>query len=196
VEWFDETCGQLLAHLDEQGLAENTIVVYVTDNGWITNPETGRYAAKSKQSQYDGGLRTPIMVRWPGKVTPQKSPHLASSLDLMPTLLAAVGLQPTPQMPGLNLLDEKAVAARKALYGECFTHNFVDMENPASSLKWRWVIEGDWKLIVPSKRNQPDDVVELYDLGKDASEEKNLASAEKVQVERLTKLLDTWWPAR
>jgi len=114
----------------------------------------------------------------------------------MPTLLAAVGLQPTPQMPGLNLLDEKAVAARKALYGECFTHNFVDMENPASSLKWRWVIEGDWKLIVPSKRNQPDDVVELYDLGKDASEEKNLASAEKVRVERLTKLLDTWWPAR
>jgi len=129
-------------------------------------------------------------------VTPQKSPHLATSLDLMPTLLAAVGLQPTPQMPGLNLLDEKAVAARKALYGECFTHNFVDMENPASSLKWRWVIEGDWKLIVPSKRNQPDDVVELYDLGKDASEEKNLASAEKVRVERLTKLLDTWWPAR
>ncbi len=196
VEWFDETCGQLLAHLDEQGLAENTIVVYVTDNGWITNPETGRYAAKSKQSQYDGGLRTPIMVRWPGKVTPQKSPHLASSLDLMPTLLAAVGLKPTPQMPGLNLLDEKAVAARKALYGECFTHNFADMENPASSLKWRWVIEGDWKLIVPSKRNQPDDVVELYDLGKDASEEKNLASAEQVRVERLTKLLDTWWPAR
>ena len=66
----------------------------------------------------------------------------------------------------LNLLDEKAVAARKALYGECFTHNFADMENPASSLKWRWVIEGDWKLIVPSKRNQPDDVVELYDLAR------------------------------
>ncbi|MEN9574923.1 MAG: hypothetical protein RL514_2778 [Verrucomicrobiota bacterium] len=196
VEWFDETCGQLLAHLDEQGLAENTIVVYVTDNGWITNPETGRYAEKSKQSQYDGGLRTPIMVRWLGKVTPQKSPHLASSLDLMPTLLVAAGLKPTPQMPGLNLLDDKAVAARKSLYGECFTHNFVDMQNPAASLKWRWVIEGDTKLIVPSKRNQPDDVVELYDLAKDPHEEKNLASADQPKVERLTKLLDAWWSAK
>ncbi|PAW81990.1 MAG: sulfatase [Pedosphaera sp. Tous-C6FEB] len=196
VEWFDETCGQLLAHLDEQKLTENTIVVYVTDNGWITNPNTGRYAEKSKQSQYDGGLRTPIMVRWPGKVTPQKSPHLASSLDLMPTLLHAAGLKPTAQMPGLNLLDAKAVAARKSLFGECFTHNFVDMQNPASSLKWRWVIEGDWKLIVPEKRNQPDDVVELYDLSKDAHETKNLAAAESARVEQLTRTLNAWWPAK
>ncbi len=196
VEWFDETCGQLLGHLDEQKLAENTVVVYVTDNGWITNPATGRYAEKSKQSQYDGGLRTPIMVRWPGKLKPQKSPHLASSLDLMPTLLYAAGLQPPPQTPGLNLLDEKAVAARKTIFGECFTHNFVDMQNPASSLKWRWMIEGDWKLILPEKRNQPNDVVELYDLGKDPHEEKNLASANKARVDHLTKLLDAWWPAK
>lgn len=196
VDWFDETCGALLAHLDEQKLADNTIVVYVTDNGWITNPNSGRYAQKSKQSQYDGGLRTPIMVRWPGKVKPQRSPHLASSLDLMPTLLAAVGLKATPQMPGLNLLDEKAVAARKAIYGECFTHNFVDMQDPASSLKWRWIIEGDWKLIVPEKRNQPDDVVELYDLGKDPHEVSNLAEANGARVAQLTKLLDGWWPAK
>ncbi|MBM3831076.1 MAG: sulfatase [Verrucomicrobia bacterium] len=196
VDWFDETCGALLAHLDEQKLADNTIVVYVTDNGWITNPNSGRYAQKSKQSQYDGGLRTPIMVRWPGKVKPQRSPHLASSLDLMPTLLAAVGLKATPQMPGLNLLDEKAVAARKAIYGECFTHNFVDMQDPASSLKWRWIIEGDWKLIVPEKRNQPDDVVELYDLGKDPHEVSNLAGANGARVAQLTKLLDGWWPAK
>lgn len=196
VDWFDETCGQLLEHLDEQKLADNTIVVYVTDNGWITNPATGRYAEKSKQSQYDGGLRTPIMVRWPGKVKPQMSPHLATSLDLMPTLLVAAGLKPTPQMPGLNLLDEPAVAARKAVYGECFTHNFVDMQNPASSLKWRWMIEGDWKLIVPEKRNQPNDVVELYDLGKDPHEEKNLALTESGKVDSLTKALDAWWPAK
>lgn len=196
VEWFDETCGELLAHLDAQKLTENTIVVYVTDNGWITNPDTGRYAAKSKQSQYDGGLRTPIMVRWPGKVTPQRSPHLASSLDLAPTLLLAAGMKPSAQMPGLNLLDAAAVAARKTLYGECFTHNFVDIQNPASSLKWRWVIEGDWKLIVPEKRNQPEDVVELYQLGADPHEEKNVAAAELARVVELTKRLDAWWPAK
>ena len=89
VEWFDETVGDLLKHLDEQKLSENTIVIFVTDNGWITDPKTGSYAPKSKQSQYDGGVRTPIMVRWPGHVKPQRSDALASSLDIAPTLLAA-----------------------------------------------------------------------------------------------------------
>ena len=195
-EWFDETCGELLKHLDEQGVADNTIVLYVSDNGWIQNPEAPRYAAKSKQSQYDGGLRSPIMVRWPAQVKPQKSPALAQSIDFLPTVLKAVGIAAPAGLPGLNLLDEKAVAARTTLYGECFTHNYVDLQNPAASLKWRWVIEGDTKLIVPNKQNQPDDVVELYDLSKDPHEEKNLAALNKTKVERMTKLLDAWWPAK
>ena len=196
VEWFDETCGELLKHLDDQGVADNTIVLYLTDNGWIQNPDAPRYAPKSKQSQYDGGLRTPIMVRWPAKVKPQKSPELAMSIDLLPTVLKAVGIAAPAGLPGLNLLDAQAVAARKAIYGECFTHNYVDMQNPASSLKWRWVIEGDTKLIVPDKRNQPDDVVELYQLSQDPHEEKNLASTDPAKVATLTKLLDAWWPAK
>src|SRR5262249_28380009 len=65
VEWFDETCGQLLDHLDKQGQAENTIVLYLADNGWIQDPDAPRFAPKSKQSPYDGGVRTPLMVRWP-----------------------------------------------------------------------------------------------------------------------------------
>src|SRR5205823_9058028 len=55
VEWFDETCGQLLDHLDQHDLAKNTLVFYVSDNGWIQDPQAARYAAKSKQSPYDGG---------------------------------------------------------------------------------------------------------------------------------------------
>ena len=72
-----ETCGDLLGYLDREGLAENTIVVYVADNGWIQNVDAPRYAPKSKQSQYDGGLRTPIMIRWPGHVAPTMSDELA-----------------------------------------------------------------------------------------------------------------------
>jgi uncharacterized sulfatase len=193
VEWFDETCGTLLKHLDDKGLRENTIVVYVSDNGWITNPKTGRYADKSKQSQYDGGLRSPIMLRWPAKVQPKMSDDLASSLDFAPTILKAAGLEPTPDMPGVNLLDDTAVTARKTLYGECFTHNFVDLQVPASSLKWRWIIDGHSKLIVPNKANQPDDVIELYDLKADPTEEKNLASEQATKVTELTAKLDAWW---
>jgi hypothetical protein len=68
---FDETCGELLNYLDREGLANDTLVLYLADNGWITDPKTGRYAAKSKQSPYDGGLRTPIMVRWKGRLAPK-----------------------------------------------------------------------------------------------------------------------------
>lgn len=193
VEWFDETCGQLLDHLDERGLAENTIVVYVTDNGWIQDPNAPRYAPRSKQSQYDTGLRTPIMIRWPGKISPQKSPSLAMSIDLAPTLLKAVGLEPTKGMQGIDLLDAEAVARRKQIYGECFTHNAVDIDVPATSLRWRWMIDGDTKLIVPHRANEPAAEVELYDLAEDPFEQDNLAAKEPERVAELTKRLDAWW---
>ena len=195
VEWFDETIGQLLEHLDKQGLAQNTLVAYVTDNGWITNPQTGRYAAKSKQSPYDGGLRTPILLRWPGVVQPAKSTALASSLDLAPTLLTAAGILPTRQMPGINLLDAKAVAARKSIFGECFTHNAVDLHKPAANLRWRWIIEGDWKLILPAPQNETG-APELYHLSDDPHETKNLAATQSQRVTTLRTALDAWWPGR
>jgi uncharacterized sulfatase len=193
VEWFDETIGELLGYLDKNGLTENTIVIFLADNGWIQNPQGAGYAPKSKQSPYDGGLRTPIMIRWPERVKPRKSESLAMSIDLMPTLLTAAGLKPTREMQGLNLLDEKAVRSRKAIYGECFTHTAVDLDRPSANLRWRWVREGDWKLMVPASQNEPNAKAELYNVAKDPIEENNLASSEKAKVERLTKLLDRWW---
>ena len=169
-EWFDETCGQLLGHLDEKGLAENTIVVFLADNGWIQDPDADRFAPRSKQSPYDGGLRTPIIVRWPGKVRPGVSDRPVLSIDLAPTILAAVGLEPTPAMQGVDLRDEAAVEGRTAIFGEVFTHDAVDLHRPASSLRYRWVVEGDWKLILPDPRNAPDGKVELFDLAHDPSE--------------------------
>ena len=193
VEWFDETCGQLLDHLDREELAENTLVLYVTDNGWIQDPNAPRFAPKSKQSPYDGGLRTPIMVRWPGRVAPGESDRPALSIDLAPTVLAAVGLKPTPQMQGVNLLDEQAVRGRDTIFGACFTHNAVDLNDPASSLRWRWVIQGDWKLIVPSPQNEPAGKPELYDLANDPHETRDRATAEPGRVERMRQKVDGWW---
>src|SRR5439155_297663 len=174
VEWFDETCGQLLDHLDKQGLAENTIVLYLADNGWIQDPDAARYAPKSKQSPYDGGLRTPLMIRWPGRVKPRMSDDLALSIDFVPTLMAALGQKPAADLPGVNLLDDDAVRRRPAIFGECFTHNAVDLNDPAKNLRWRWVIEGRWKLIAPADAAQKS---ELYDLIADAHETTDRAAA-------------------
>ncbi|MGL6094259.1 MAG: sulfatase-like hydrolase/transferase, partial [Fimbriiglobus sp.] len=124
-EWFDETVGDVLAALDTRGMRENTIVVYLHDNGWIQDPEKPAFAAKSKRSPYDGGIRTPILVRWPGKVSPGRSDALTSSIDVAPTVLAAVGLKPTADMPGVNLLDADAVRKRPAVFGEIFEHNAI-----------------------------------------------------------------------
>lgn len=192
-EWCDETCGQLLDFLDDRKLRDNTIVVFVVDNGWIQDPNAQKYAPKSKQSQYDGGLRSPIMVRYPGHVAPRMSDALASSIDIAPTLLKACGLPKDQAMQGVDLLDDKAVAARKQLFGEVFTHNAVDVDEPASSVRFRWTRSGDWKLIVPTTSNEPGAEVELYDLAADPTETKNLAAAEPKRVAELSQQLDAWW---
>ncbi len=192
-EWFDETCGRLFDFLDQRQLRENTIVIYLADNGWIQNPGADAYAPRSKQSPYDGGLRTPIVIRWPERVKPRQSDRLASSIDLVPTVLAAVGVSPTAAMPGINLLDDAAVASRRVIFGEIFTHDAVDIHRPASSLRYRWCIEGDWKLIAPDPRNEPEATVELYNLKADPSETRNLASLDSSRVVQLGRLIDAWW---
>ena len=191
-EWFDETCGQLLAFLEREGLAENTIITYLSDNGWIQDPESKKFAPRSKQSPYDGGLRTPIMVRWPGRIQPQMSDVPVSSLDLFPTLLTACGVKSPEGLPGIDLTDDKAVAERKTLFGECFTHNLVDLDRPAASLRWRWVIEDGWKLIVPAKPNESGEL-ELYRVSVDEGEVKDLAGEQPERVAELLRRLDDWW---
>ena len=192
-EFFDETCGQLLDHLEQQKLADNTIVIYVTDNGWIQAPDKPQYAPKSKQSQYDGGLRTPILIRWPNKVAPKSIDTPISSLDILPTVLDAVGMKRPADLPGLNLLDEMAVAKRDTIFGECFTHDSRDLQDPSASLRWRWLVRGNWKLIIPAKQNEPDGVVELYDLTSDPQETKNLAESQSDRIAALRQSLDDWW---
>jgi arylsulfatase A-like enzyme len=195
IEWFDETVGELLGHLDRKGVAGETLVVYLCDNGWLQDPDSPNYAPRSKRSPYDGGVRTPILVRWPSKVKPRTAEELASSIDLAPTILTAAGLKPTAAMPGVNLLDTDAVKARKAVFGEIFEHNAVDIHQPAANLQYRWVIEGDWKLIVPAAR-MADGRVELFDLKRDSEEKVNRAEGERETVTRLQALLDTWWAGK
>ncbi|MCB1129105.1 MAG: sulfatase-like hydrolase/transferase, partial [Verrucomicrobiae bacterium] len=172
--------------------------------GWIQHPDAARYREDSKRSQYDAGLRTPILVRWPGHITPRTVDVPVSSIDLAPTILTACDLKPTPAMSGVNLLDEAAVRARKAIFGACFLHNAVDLDVPQRNLTYRWCIEDRWKLIRPdpvnvttaNKRGLAPDSVELYDLIADPHEERNLAGNERGRVEAMTGLLNRWWPGR
>ncbi|MSU23955.1 MAG: sulfatase [Opitutus sp.] len=195
VEWFDRTCGELLGYLDKKGLRENTIVLYTTDNGWIQNPEVAnRFAPRSKLTPYEGGHRTPIMISWPGRVAPRMDrDHLASNIDLWPTLAALLKTPLPKSLPGLDLTDAKAVAARTTIHGEQYAHNIADVGAPTRSLEHRWIIHGWSKLIVPDARNVPNGKPELFDLQSDPWEKSDLAAKQPERVRELRKKLDTWW---
>ena len=193
-EWFDETCGQLLDFLDERKLTDNTVVVFVVDNGWVQDPnQKGKFDPRSKRSQYDAGLRTPVMVAWPGRVKAGRYEDLVTSLDVPSTILAACGVQPPPTMRGTSLLDAaagKAALARDAVFGEIFTHDAAELDKPVLSMTHRWTRVGDLKLIQPQAGQGE---VELYDLKADPTEQRNLAAERGNDVQRLRGRIEQWW---
>jgi uncharacterized sulfatase len=195
VEWFDQTCGELLAYLDEKQLRDNTIVLYTTDNGWIQDPGNANGCMpRSKLSPHEGGIRTPIMISWPGRIAPGTDrDHLATNLDLWPTLAALLEIPAPTGLPGINLTDSAAVAKRDAIFGEHYAHDIADVDAPTSSLRNRWIIDGWWKLIVPDPRHLPARQAELYDLRQDPWERRDLASAEAGRLAELRRKLDAWW---
>lgn len=215
-DWFDETCGQLLDKLDDAGVSENTMIVYVTDNGWIQRtPDVAvakgwkpSFAPKSKQSPNEGGTRTPIMVAWPKKLKPQDRPEIVSSIDLVPTILNAAGAPVPEGLPGIDLLPvslDKKPLGRKHLFGESFAHDIADIDNPEASLLFRWVIEDRWKLLLSydgktnryaAVQHRDDMRPQLFDLIADPHETKNLAADNPAVVARLAKALEDWYPVK
>jgi len=207
-DWFDETCGQLIGHLEKKKVRDNTLIVYVTDNGWIQNPERNGYAPRSKQTPYEGGIRTPIMFSWPKTLQPTERSELVSSIDLVPTMLAAAGARIPDDLPGLNLLPnlkQKTKIDRDTIFGESFAHDIADIENPEASLLFRWCISGKWKLLLtydgevnryktthPRTEKRP----QLFDLLSDPAEKKNLASQNPEVVTRLAKKIGDWYPVK
>ena len=207
--WFDETCGQLIKVLEDRKLRDDTIIVYVTDNGWIQNPKRNGYAPRSKQTPYEGGIRTPIMFSWPnGDLKNGKRKDVISSIDLFPTVLAATGARVPEGLPGLNLMDslkEEKPVKRKGIFGETFAHDVTDVENPEASLVFRWTIEGKWKLLLtydgevnryksthPRTEKRP----QLFNLLKDPKEEKNLAEHNPEVGASLAAKIEKWWPVK
>lgn len=220
-EFFDETCGQLLDHLDEKKLTDNTLVVYVTDNGWIQHTPDMKlgqdwkhgFAPRSKQTVYEGGIRTPIMYSWPGRIQPGDRSELATSLDIASTVMAAVSpsekaaVASMPETPaaGRNLfplLTNNTPLDRPYLCGESFAHDISDLDRHETSLQYRWCIEGQWKLILSypcepdrysfvHQANDPNP--QLFDVASDPTEQNNLAAQHPEIVQKLAEHLQTEW---
>ena len=205
-EWFDETCGQLLDYIDKKGQSDNTLVIYVTDNGWIQNPAKNGYAPRSKQTPYEGGIRTPIMFKWPGQLKPGERSELVSSIDIYPTILAVAGCEIPADLPGLDLsgaMQSEAKLERDQIFGEGFAHDIADIERPEATLLYRWTIKGKWKLLLtydgevnryktthPRSEKGP----QLFDLLADPTEETNVAQKYREVVSELASDIAAWYP--
>ncbi len=163
-------------------------------------------APRSKQTPYEGGIRTPILFSWPKSIKPAKRTELVSSIDIVPTILAAAGSRIPKDLPGLNLLsnlqqDQKI--ERQAIFGESFAHDIADIDNPQKSLLFRWCIEGRWKLLLtydgevnryksthPRTEKRP----QLFDLREDPHEKSNVAADHPEVVSQLAKKIAEWYP--
>lgn len=201
IEWFDQTCGELDTYLTDKNLRKNTVIIYLADNGW--NSSKGYKGGRAKLSPYDGGIRTPMFVRWPGKVTPQRDDNtLASIIDVAPTILKLADAKIPDDLRGLNLIDREAMAKRESVFVEAYTHDIADLKQPQLSLTARVVIHEDYKLIIPgpAKPDRPfattPEKVELYDLKADPLEKNNLATKLPEKVSQLKAILNAEWDVK
>lgn len=207
VEWFDETCGQLMDKIEAKGLTENTLFVYVADNGWIQDPNSQGYAPRSKQSANEGGTRQPILFSWKGVIQPgDRKEQLCSSIDIVPTALAAAGAEIPASLPGLNLLSllkSGQPTQRKEVFGETFAHDVANIDDPEETLLYRWIVEGPWKLLLTydgkldryaSSHPRTEKRPQLFNLLADPHEDQNLAKDHPEIVARLSTRLQDWWP--
>jgi arylsulfatase A-like enzyme len=139
VRALDQAVGQVLTVLDEQGIAENTMVIFTSDNGGERFSKTWPFTGQ-KTELLEGGLRVPTLLRWPARMVPQVSQQVTITMDWLPTLLAAAGTSPDAAYPsdGDDLLP--------VLLGTCAPY--------PRTLYWRYkahaqraVRAGDWKYL-------------------------------------------------
>jgi arylsulfatase A-like enzyme len=193
LESLDDTVGKLLRKLDALKLAENTVVIFTSDNGGLHVPE-GPHPKITHNTPYragkgflhEGGLRIPAIVRWPGHVPAGRvvdTPIVNS--DWVPTLMALAG-QPVPQgLDGVSLaglLCGREPAPQRAFYWH-FPHYTNQGSQPEGAIR-----EGDWKLI----EYYADGRLELFNLPQDPSEKTNLAAREPERAQTLRAKLAAW----
>jgi len=140
------------------------------------------------------GIRTPIIYKWPRKITPRMDTgNLTSSIDMVTTTLAAVGLEPEPNMQGINVMDQKVLKKRKMIFSLEFSHDMIRVDQPEKTLESRMVITSPWKMIVPDVANDQNQNILLYNIIKDPMEQNNIASSNPKVVNKLMGKLDSWW---
>ncbi len=197
VTMVDRQLGELLALLEELGIAWNTLVIFSGDNGgndyFVTaehprgihsankNPQTGVEYRGTKGTLYEGGLRIPFVAYWPGKIAPgQVSDHLGYFPDILPTIAELTGAKAPAGIDGISILPTLIGAEAAGHAQEEHDYLYWEIGN------WTAIRQGNWRAVRPKPRAE----WELYDLSVDPSESKDLAAAHPEIVSKLAKLAE------
>lgn len=210
LDHLDAETGRLLAKLDELGLSENTAVIFTSDNGGLSRVWKNAPLREGKGAPYEGGMRVPLIVRWPGKVKPGSECAVpVHTVDYYPTFNAIAQATPPAahSLDGeslLPLLTQSGALQRTRLHWHMPTYTTNYGRTPCSVIR-----EGDWKLIhwfgdyldttgfTPGDKPYGKLVVgprtELYNLHDDPSETHDLAAKRPKKTQHLQKALEAWW---
>ena len=181
IQGIDAGVGRLVARLEELGLREDTLVVFLSDNGGRRGVSDNRPLRGNKGWLHEGGVRVPFLWSWPGRLPAGETYDApVSALDVLPTALALTGVAAPPDLDGVDVLPH--------LTGE-------RAGSPHEVLHWRvcggdgWAVRrGDWKLVRDVSMPAP----ALYDLSRDVGEDRDLAAEEPERVAELLALHEAW----
>jgi arylsulfatase A len=192
IATLDRSLGRLIARLAETGLEKRTVVVFTSDNGGLRRVADQSPLRGGKSQLYEGGIRVPLVIRWPGIVAPGlTTPALVGTADLGATLLELVGARPAEPLDGVpfaSVLRGEASAPRGPLFWH-YPHYHAEGGEPASAVR-----RGDWKLIefhehsLTGSGTKP----QLFNLSSDPGETHDLADAHPALATELLSELKTW----
>ncbi|MDA7823351.1 sulfatase [Opitutales bacterium] len=202
IECLDENVGRLMSALDELGLRENTMVLFSSDNGGIRKLSKQDPWRAGKGSYYEGGIRVPITVRWPGVVEAGSTCSVpVTGLDFYPTFLDAIGASPSPGkvLDGRSILPlltgKSSFPKGRTLYWHfpIYLQNYAGEEDQSRDAKFRTrpgtvLRKGKWKL----HEYFEDGALLLFDLENDPGETKNLAQEKPKKLKVLKNDMYAW----
>ena len=186
VDALDTAAGRILAALDEQRVADRTIVLFLSDNGGPVNQGAMNRFRGAKASTWEGGIRVPAVLRWPGVVRPRETAQVATVLDVFPTLAAMAGIPRRNRLPldGKDLWEQlrmERIEPREDLF-------FAVEDSPGSP---RYAVRRqDWKLVREVRGGTVRDA--LFRLDTDPREKRDVAAANSALAAELAAALERW----
>ena len=197
VENLDTQIGRMVANLEASGKLENTLILFISDNGGLYKVTKNWPLRAGKGAYYEGGIREPMFAYWPGKIKAgSKTDVPVTNLDFFPTLIEAAGISvpANKQLDGhsiLPLFEGKKLEERPLFWhfpiylegGNMETQDPVFRTRPGSAIRF-----GDWKLIQYFENND----IELYKLKDDLSEKNNLVETHPEKAKELLGMLEKW----